>query len=402
MTSWRVGFWGMLMGSLLTVIGQGTARAAEWSIEPSMSVRGEYHSNLLLALEPQLSTYAYWISPAVRLIGATETLQVSSRLAFDYVEYYGERDAKIYNLHFPLSVRYRQDRSLWEFNGGLNRDNTLRSELIETGVVLTFAQRNLWSAGPSWTYNFTDRLSAQTAYQFNKAQYEEGSERLFLFDYEVHTASETLSYNARDTDTIRLTGLFTRFLLPDRGNSVADTYGAQLGGTHAFSERITLSASGGPRFITSRIDTRVGRLEDNTTVWVFNGVLAQKFERADLSVEIGRDVFPSGFGLLIQKDHLLVRASYQATDHLTFSVRGQASVINPVATDDIFTGGVRFREARFFYIDPHVRWHFDEYWALDAGYTYSRREIEGADRSGESHAVRLMVTYFPLKFSASH
>lgn len=401
MTSWRVGFWGMVMGSLLTVIGQGTARAAEWSIEPSMSVRGEYHSNLLLALEPQLSTYAYWISPAVRLMGATELLRVSSRLAFDYVEYYGERDAKIYNLHFPLSVQYRQDRSLWEFNGGLNRDNTLRSELIETGVVLTFAQRNSWTAGPAWTYSLTDRLSARTSYQYQKADYEGGSQRVFLFDYDVHTASETLSYNMTDRDTIQVTGLFTRFALPDRGNLVADTYGAQMGWTHAFSEQLTLSASGGPRFITNRIDTRIGTLEDSTTVWVFNGVLAQKFERANVSLEIGRDIFPSGFGLLIQKDHLLLKGSYQVTDHLTFSISGQASVINPVATNELFTGGARFRETRFFHIDPHLRWHFDEYWALDAGYTYSRREIEGDDRTGESHAVRLMATYFPLKFSMS-
>ncbi|MCP9451555.1 MAG: hypothetical protein NNA23_02610 [Nitrospira sp.] len=397
MTVWRAMCWGMVMGSLLAVSGQGGARAAEWSIEPSMSVRGEYHSNLLLAIEPQFSTYAYWISPAVRLIGATETLQVSSRLAFDYVEYYGERDAKIYNLHFPLSVQYRQDRSLWEFNGGLNRDNTLRSELIETGVVLTFAQRNAWSAAPAWTYSLTDRLSARTSYQYQKADYATGSQRVFLFDYEVHTATETLSYSLRETDTVRLTGLFTRFSLPDR-NLVADTYGAQMGATHAFSDHLTLSASGGPLFITNRLDTRIGTLEDTSTVWVFNGNLAQKFERGDLSLEIARDIFPSGLGLLIRKDHVLLKGSYRVTDHLTASISGQAAIINPVLTSDLpfFS-----RDTRFFHIDPHVRWHFDEYWALDMGYTYSRREIEGAPRSGESHAVRLMVTYFPLKFSVS-
>ncbi|MCP9440088.1 MAG: hypothetical protein NNA20_07040 [Nitrospira sp.] len=393
--------WWMTVGSLLMMGGQRTASAAEWLIEPSMSVRGEYHSNLLLALEPQLSTYAYWISPAVRLAGSTETLQVGSKLAFDYVEYQGERDAKIYNLHFPLSVQYRQNRSIWGFTGGLNRDNTLRSELLETGVVLAFAQRNFWSAAPSWTYSVTERLSAQTSYQYNKADYEKGSERLFLFDYEVHSASETLSYTVTDKDSIQVTGLFTRFALPARGNLVADTYGVQMGGTHMFSEDLTLSASGGPRFITNRIDTRIGTLEDTTTVWVFNARLAKKWERANWSVEIGRDIFPSGFGLLIQKDHLLARASYEVTDHLTFSLNGQASIINPVATNELFTGGVRFRETRFFHIDPHLRWRFAEYWAMDVGYMYSRRELEGVDRTGESHAVRLLVTYAPLKFSIS-
>lgn len=389
---------GLMMGSMLAVAGQQDARAAEWSLEPSMSVRSEYHSNLLLAFGPQQSTLGYWISPAVRFTGATESLQVSSRMSADYIQYYGGRDTTIYNVNFPLSVLYRDQRSTWGFNGGLTRDNTLRSELLQTGVVLAFAQRNLWSAAPSWTYNVTERVSAQSSYQYQNAEYENAGLQFGLIGYQVHTGSQALSYKIRESDSVQITGLFTRFLAPERNDTVTDTYGVQIGGSHAFSEHVTLSASGGPRFISNRMSIASRSLEDHSTVWVFNGKLTRRFERASLTLDIGRDIFPSGLGLLVRTDHLSANASYELTDHISVSLSGQASIVNPVASGAL--SGLS-RDTKFFNLGPQINWRVDEYWSVETGYTYSRRELEGIDQIGQSHAVRFMITYLPSKFSAS-
>ena len=397
MTNRRTWLLRLLMGSVLAIAGHQGAQAAEWSVEPSMSVKGEYHSNLLLAFGPQQSTYAHWLSPAVRFTGATESLQVSSRVAADHAQYYGGRDTSIVNVYFPLSVRYRDQRSTWGFNGGLTRDNTLRSELLQTGVVLAFAQRNLWSAGPTWTYNLTERVSAESSYQYQNAMYESAAQ-FGLIGYQVHTGSETLSYKIRETDSVQITGLFTRFLAPERNDLVSDTYGAQMGGTHAFSEHVTLSASGGPRFIANRISTGGQSLEDNSTVWVFNGKLTTSYERAHMTFDIGRDIFPSGIGLLIRTDHVAAKAGYEFTDKIMISLNGQASIVNSAQSATQFQP---FPELRFFTIGPQVNFRAGEYWNLEAGYTYSRRELEGEDRTGQSHAARFMVTYVPPKFSAS-
>jgi hypothetical protein len=393
----RTFFWVVIVGSLLAIADRGEMQAAEWSVEPSMSAKGEYHSNLLLAFGPQQSTYAYWLSPAARFTGSTESLQVNSRLAADFAQYYGGRDTTIVNVYFPLSVQYRAERSTWRLNGGLTRDNTLRSELLQTGVVLAFAQRNLWSANPIWTYNVTERVSAESSYQYQNAMYENGAQS-GLIGYQVHTGSQTLSYKIRETDSVQITGLATRFLAPERNDTVSNTYGVQIGGTHALSEHVTLSASGGPRFISNSISTGFGTLEDRSTVWTFNGKATTKYERAQLTFDIGRDIFPSGLGLLIQTDHLAASASYQITDKISVSLSGQASIVDPVQASALL--GLA-RETRFFTVSPQVNWHVGEYWNVEAGYSYSRRELEGFDQNGESHAARFMVTYFPPKFSAS-
>ena len=46
-------------------------RAAEWFIEPAMTIRGEVNSNLTLTTFSHDPTYGHWVSPGARFGGAT-------------------------------------------------------------------------------------------------------------------------------------------------------------------------------------------------------------------------------------------------------------------------------------------------------------------------------------------
>ncbi len=368
---------------------------AEWSMEPSMTARGEYNTNLLLDPGPPEATYGYWLSPATTFAGSTESFQMSGRLAADYVQYYGGKNTSFYNAYFPLSAQYRGERSTWGFDGGLTRDNTLMGELLKTGLVLSFTQRNLWAANPTWTYNVTERLALQSGYQYQNATYEDGL-RLGLVDYEVHSGTQTVSYQVNEADSAQVTGLFTRFLAPSRGDLISDTYGAQFSGTHAFSERTAVTISGGPKFITSTITPGSQTLRDRRTVWVFSGNFTTRAERAQLSLEIGRDVFPSGFGILIQTDRLGGTARYDVTDKITVSLNGQATIANSVLSSALIG---TFPETRFVTVTPTITYRVGEYWTVEASYTHARRDVPDFNQIGINNAARLMVTYTPSKWS---
>ena len=118
-----------------------------------------------------------WNSPATR-----ERLDVSSRIAADFVGYFGGEDRQFTNVFVPLAISYETEKDLIGFSGGFTRDNTLLSELQATGVVLQFAQRNQWSFNPTWTRRLTEKLSFQSGVQFSDTTYE--SERL-LVDYRL-------------------------------------------------------------------------------------------------------------------------------------------------------------------------------------------------------------------------
>ena len=77
------------------------SEAAEWSLLPSIGVKGLYNDNLLLTPLPHDATYGYWVSPAAEFAGKTERLEVSGRVAADFVSYYGGAANSIYQYSSP-------------------------------------------------------------------------------------------------------------------------------------------------------------------------------------------------------------------------------------------------------------------------------------------------------------
>ena len=103
-----------------------------------MSTKAYFNDNLLLTPLPHDPTYGYWVSPGVEFAGKTERLEVSSRAALDFVDYYGGEPSRFTNVFLPLRMKYRTERDEWGFTGGFTRDNTLMGELLATGLVLQF------------------------------------------------------------------------------------------------------------------------------------------------------------------------------------------------------------------------------------------------------------------------
>ena len=200
----------VMMMTLLNGLPQG--RAAEWSADPSLSMKGEYNSNLLL-FDGNNQVWGVWVTPGVKFKGSTESLEVEGGARADFVRYYGENDRELTNLYFPLKVSYRSDRLTFGFDGGFTRDNTLMGELRQTGFVLAFTQRNLGAAAPSVTVGLTERLSWQTAYQFMDAQYQNGLQ-FGLVDYQVHGGTTGLIYNSGERDQIQVTGEYAYVTMP--------------------------------------------------------------------------------------------------------------------------------------------------------------------------------------------
>lgn len=188
----------------------GRTEAAEWSVLPSIGAKGVYDSNLLLTPFPHNETYGYWVSPAAEFAGKTERLEVSGRVASDLVSYYGGQNSSFYNLYLPLTVRYKTEMDKLGFTGGFVRDNTLMGELLTTGVVLRFTQRNQWTANPSWTRELTEKLSFQAAFQFNDTTYENGLS-LGLVNYQLLGGSGGLLYQLTEKDQIQLSASYVDY-----------------------------------------------------------------------------------------------------------------------------------------------------------------------------------------------
>ena len=384
------------IGMMVLACGiHSASRAAEWSAEPSLGVKGEYNSNLILTTAPHESTYGHWVSPGVTFAGSTENLEVSGKAAADFVRYYGGVEKGLTNFAFPLSAKYRLDKETLAFDGGFTRDNTLRGELLQTGLVLGFTQRNLWNLAPSWTHAFTEQLSLQGGYNYSNATYENGA-RLGLVDYDVHSGSMALFYRWTERDQVKVIGNYTNFSVPAAGALRSNIAGAQLSFSHAFSESLTASLTGGPQFVSSVIHAGPSRITDAQTVWVAHANLRKQWDDAHAEVVVGREIVPSGFGLLLQTERVGVTLSKDLTERLTASVNGQVYRVSSVTSE---TAPTPLPENRYASVTPQLTWKIHEWWSLDLSYTYRRRDVDSLNQSAFANIATLMLTYYPPKFT---
>ena len=383
----------VMMMTLLHGLPQG--RAAEWSAEPSLGLKGEYNSNLLL-VSGNNQVWGVWVNPGVKFKGSTETLEVEGGARAEFVRYYGENDREFTNLYFPLKASYRWDRMTFGFDGGYTRDNTLMSELRQTGFVLAFTQRNLGAAAPSVTVDLTERLSWQTSYQFMDAQYQDGI-RFGLVDYQVHGGMTGLTYTSSERDQVSLTGEYTYVTMPAILQH-STYYGAQVGWTHDFGHEVTGSLSGGTRFITSMQNFSSGSLSDDEMVWLYHAFLRKKFERTMVQLDASREVNPSGFGLLVKTERYGATVSHGLTETLTLALEGGLYHVSGVASTG-FSQSIPHNQ--FVSVSPRLSWKFAQWWALDVAYTYAERGVGSLNQWSFSNATFVMLTYGGAKWSVS-
>lgn len=371
-------------------------QAAEWSVSPSLGVKGVYNSNLLLTPLPHDDTYGYWVTPAMEFSGNTERLDVSSRIAADFVGYFGGEDRQFTNVFVPLTISYKTEKDLIGFSGGFTRDNTLLSELQATGVVLQFAQRNQWTFNPTWTRRLTEKLSFQSGVQFSDTTYE--SER--LFDYRLFGGSGGFLYELSERDQIHLMGSYVDFGTTDSPSAFRANFpGIDISVTHLFSESLTGTVHGGPRFLHSASELFGVNFTTDDIVWLAGASLNKNFERAALGVSFERNLVPSGFGLLIQTNRAQASGTYDISETLACSLN-VVGVLTSGKTRAA-TGGV-FSDRSYVSVVPKLSWKFLEWWQAEVSYMYRWRDIDTQLDSANSHATTFMVTYYPPKRTFFH
>lgn len=376
----------MVLGlSILTQIS--VSGAIEWAVEPSLSLRGEYNDNLFFSSAPHEARGGTWVSPGAKFKATTESLEVSGSARAEFVNYYGKGGVEYVNLSFPVTVAYRTEKDVWGLGGTFNRDNTLLTELRQTGVVNSFAQRTFAAVQPSWTRSLTERLSFRASYDLTDVTYENGLSR-GLFNYLSHEGKAGLSYNLSQSDLIEGTASYANFDVPDR-NLQASVGGVLAKATHQFSEILSGTLGGGVRAVSTTFPSGGGVTQsDQNLIPVGSANMEMKLESTVINGGLSREVFPSGLGQLVRTDRVSISVGRELTPTLTASLTGDVYWVKPVGPP------LAYANSRYYRISPKVRWRLSDWWSLDATYSYSQFE---ADQIG--YAAFQNTTYVTLSYS---
>jgi hypothetical protein len=350
-----------------------------------------YNDNLFITSQPHDATYGFWISPAAEFTAKTERLSVSSQTKVSFASYYGGDEFNFTNYFLPLAVSYQTEKDVLGFTGGYIRDNTLLGELVETGIVTRFTQRNQWTANPTWTRQLTEKLSFKSGFQFNDTSYENVSSTN-LRDYQLYGGSGGVLYQVTENDQLHLSGTYTNFHTINSPQPLRSSVpGIDLGLTHAFTETLTGTVHGGPSFVSTTVQTGGGDVTAHNTVWLFGANLTKKFEQTTILLDAARTIVPSGFGLLVQTDRAGVTVSHNLTDALTASFNGSVYKTQTISSSS--AASAVFPEQHYASATPAIVWKFAEWWKVELSYSYRIREVDGVSNTATSNSTMFTLSY---------
>jgi hypothetical protein len=405
------------------------AQAAQWSVEPRVSLRSGFNDNIRLTTADHDTVWEEALTPAVRFGVSKENQGLFGNADVSILRFYGGSGANSSSLldrenyHLNVESYQRTERNDFGANLDITRDSTLNSELDETGQVISNRATRLSTAlGPSWTRLLDEKTQLGLSYRFNRVEYSNdkvGQNNLVDYDYNTATASLVRTFTPLTQGTLSTS--FSRY--KPETNLDSDTYAIQVGLTRSHSETLSTSWLAGWRQTKSDTLTptgfcffanpgasfpqcsggfpvQTGTEKDNVknSGATYSASVNKLLENGALGASLTRIVTPSGNGELLDTTRLTLTGEHRFTETLRANLMSEYYKRHTIVNAS--GGNFESADKNFFRIRPTITWQWQREWLLTGEYRYARSKNTNGDTASQN-AVYLTLTYRPTKIFTS-
>lgn len=365
-------------GCILALSLVQASHAAEWRIGPTVRISSTYTDNPRFLEEGASSAGGVGeLSASLRRITERSEMKLQPRVRFSR-----HRDDALLDSDdqfLDATLMWLGERSHWD--GSLNyvRDTTLTSELGSTGIVQSNRRHHGLTAtlGPTW--RATERVSVGGQAYWLDSSYEDKAST-GLVDYEYRALSMFTAFAATPGSDWTLTAQGAELFVSEYGTRTRNAT-LRLMWTWRPLSSWTLKLSGGPAYVDAEAGTDAGE--------VFDLDLTRQAERWNTSLRAGRDLTPTGRGVLTRRDKITLGVSRRLTEDVSAGVSTQW-----VRNQDLQNQpGRTFYEVEYQRVDANVSWRMSEHWSLALGASAATQRYDVVDRDADNHQVTLGLAW---------
>ena len=386
------GIWAiMALALLLGVLAVKDGGAADWSVVPSVGLRGEFNSNIDYSFQKKISDFLFTLTPNADFNYATEILQLQGHLGWTGLVYAKSASADHIDQNYFINGKYGVTPRLnLNMNAGFMVDSSLQQELITSGFIMTRTPRQSYVLGPGLTYALTERLSATAGYQFSPVHYQDPHFRNYT-SQQVNSAFSYLLKNEKTTLSLIFSGQETTYTNNDL-NQILGTY---LGVSHKFSEVWFFNFQGGANYAFVDFTTQVQnapqspffvlvqqpRLKQTFLSPYFSISATRQWVKASFTASYIRNQSASGAGSINDTNGLNLVLSYKFTERLTGTMVGSYNRGEAVSQRNSFNSST-------YQVSPQLSYQVTEKLSLSPGYTFSQLQNSPPVRTTNNHQTR--------------
>ena len=373
---------------LFLVTPFGAAFAADVTLTPSLSLRGEYNDNIDFSRTNKQDDYIGTVSPGLIFGYATDRLGIGARAVVDVVRYMDQTNHDHERQNYGLDASYRIfERLSIRANGSYVKDTTLDTLLQETGLVERRSDRERYGGGGGLSFQISEVTDIGIDYSYTRTDYD----LIDYTDYKSHSVSLPFNYsfnNRLDTFTIRP---YYRNL-EDSDEIKIDDHGLSLGLAHTFTETFTGSATVGVRY-TEREEQPSGRYDDD---WggIADVSLDKSWQTASASLGYSLDLDYTAEGELVNVNRFSLSGSKMLTSRFSVLLSGSLYFTKSIGTP-------RNTDRRYYEVTPSLNYMITENHSLALAYIYSNEhdKMLTNDQDKDRNMVWLTLNFnFPQKW----
>jgi hypothetical protein len=385
------------------------SHAAEWSLEPQLSLTGQYDDNPDLIPGSHSGAGGATVAPRLLLGYGSETLTVRGRLEADIVRYPGESRLNENDYLADLFSNYKStERTSWNLGASYRRDTVLQfgtlSQLrtqpetnlptatTDLGASRRRVERESEGINPSFAYELTERATVRLNYGFQNVTFPNAEPQDGLFDYSTHRAAASLGYKLTERDEVGGSVTYQHADFDELvGSNKFDDWALTGDISHAFTETLTGGLSAGAR----RTSFDVGNTSSSDTGFVLGIQAKQTGELTTFEGRANHQVVPSGSGGMVEQNRVVFVVDRKLTPRWSATLLAEYFRLNSLGSLN------SSNDRRLYRINPALRFLITEDLDLELAYRYVNSKFETDPEAATSNAVLLTLTYHPPKFAWS-
>jgi hypothetical protein len=368
-------------GCLLGAGATSHVHAAQWLLQPALSWQTDFDDNR--GMEPGgQGTEQAVLSADLQLQRSLENLQFSLQPHFDLRRYSDSEWSPGDDRSLAGTFSWNSERSQLTLNGSIANQNTLTTELLETGITDTNARRRTEQAGAELDLGRTEEhlFFVQASYLGTSYSGPLLSEEL-LPGYRYDSAASGERFILSEHLTFSASA-FGDILHSDRAGDSSHEAGGQVELKYSHSEQTTFDVQVGE---SRRVLTGAASLGTNVSA-----TATHNFELSSVSLGYTRSLVPYGNGFLVERQQITASLQRPLTPDLTADL----SVIRV----DNNESTVRLGLDRRFYdnLGGGLTWRLSENWSLRSEATTSWAPPINSDHTVHEWRTALTMTWKPV------
>lgn len=375
----------------------GESRAGQFTLTPSLSVRGTYDDNIYFSRRDETSDFLTEVKPSLAFKAATEIYALDLAAAMNFQSFADETNLNTVDQDYTAAVRLQlHPRFKVNLDGSYLRDTTLNEELLAGGLVLTRNDRNKYggSAGFTWTAGERTELDLGTSYQ--RADYKDPD----FTDYYAESIYGSIGHRLRNYKTVAVLQPSYSYYKFDTGNT--RNYQALAGLQHEFTERSSLQILAGPNYSRSEFSAiRVAGVlgpfiflerthqVDSQSGWVANIEAKRTYETGDVRAGYTQDITGSGYGETLRRSHPYAAISLRLSERLRAGLNLDYFRIKTDREEAL-------RNYETWSVSPNLRYMLGERAEVTLYYRYSKVN-DRLDGQAERNMIYLQIRLYTVK-----